>query len=56
MFAQNNTVQIYDHAEPSYNGKVGVIRKVEIIRGHVFYLVEIANRLIPCSADELIEY
>jgi hypothetical protein len=56
MFRSENVVQIYDHSEPMYNGKMGIIRRVETIRGHTYYMVEINNRLVPCTADELIEY
>jgi hypothetical protein len=55
MFGVNNVVQIYDHAEHTYNGKVGIIRRIDTVRGHIFYMVEIGNRLIACSPDELME-
>lgn len=55
MFSVSNMVQIYDHAEHTYNGKIGVIRRIDMVRGHTFYMVEIGNRLIACSPDELME-
>jgi len=55
MFSVSSMVQIYDHAEHTYNGKIGVIRRIDMVRGHTFYMVEIGNRLIACSPDELME-
>jgi hypothetical protein len=56
MFDADNVVQIYDHADPIYNGKTGTICRIDVIRGHEFYMVEIDNRLVPCNEEELIEY
>lgn len=55
MFTVNGNVQIYDHSEPTYNGMLGIIRQIQNVRNSIYYMVEINNRLIPCTEDELIE-
>lgn len=55
MFTINQPVKIFDHSEESYNGKLGTIKSIERVRQHTYYLVDIQNRLVPCTDDELME-
>ena len=55
MFIVNQPVKIFDLSEESYNGKLGIIKSIEHVRQHTYYLVDIQNRLVPCTDDELME-
>jgi len=55
MFDINQSVKIFDHSEDSYNGQLGVIKSIEQVRQHTYYLVDIQNTLVPCTDDELME-
>jgi hypothetical protein len=55
MFTINQPVKIVDHSEDSYNGKIGIIKAIERVRQHTFYIVDIQSRLVPCTDDELME-